>query len=386
MAVIRPAAAAAAQPAKSAAVSAGPATRARAKAKKKRIPGARKIRGKELPAFTRQLSAMLSAGMSIVATLDGLYEQTSNVNFKRVIQGIKASIEGGASFSDALLQYKEIFDDLYVNMIRSGETSGQLAETAARVAGFLESSARLRRKVKSAMAYPVIVLCIALGIATLMIIFIVPVFGEMFADFGAALPGPTQFLLDFSHGIRRHALPVLGAIIVLVVLYNKWKRTENGAYTMDKFSLKMPVLGVLAQKVAVSRFARTFAQLSRSGVPILSTLEIVAGATGNKVFGRAIMESKITVERGEPLSTALVKCPFFPRLLIHMMAAGEKTGKIDDMMENIADFYDDEVETMLEGLMSLLEPLLIVFLGVIIGGIVICMFMPIFKMHEVVAF
>ncbi|MBN1672606.1 MAG: type II secretion system F family protein, partial [Kiritimatiellae bacterium] len=354
--------------------------------KRKKTPGAKKIRNKELPAFTRQLSAMLGAGMSIVATLDGLHEQTGNKNFKIVIEGLKASIEGGASFSEALLNFPDVFEDLYVNMIRSGETSGQLAETAARVAGFLESSARLKRKVKSAMAYPVIVLCIALGIAALMIIFIVPVFSQMFADFGAELPGPTQFLVDLSGLIRHNALIVSVILIAGIVAFKKWRNTPAGAYAMDKLALKIPVIGMLTQKVAISRFARTFAQLSRSGVPILSTLEIVAGATGNKVLGKAIKESRLTVERGEPLSTALVKCPFFPRLLIHMLAAGEKTGKIDDMMQNIADFYDDEVETMLEGLMSLMEPLLIVFLGVIIGGIVICMFMPIFKMHEVVQF
>lgn len=354
--------------------------------KRKRIAGARKIRSTELPPFARQLSAMLGAGMSIVATLDGLHDQTSNKNFKIVIENLKKGIEGGQAFSESLVQYPEVFDDLFVNMIRSGEQSGQLAETAARVASFLEASARLRRKVKAAMSYPTIVLCIALGIAALMIVFIVPVFASMFDDFGAELPGPTQFLMNVSDGVREHAIVVIVLVTIAAVAFQKWKQTDTGAFAMDRFALKFPVLGTLTQKVAVSRFARTFAQLSRSGVPILSALEIVAGATGNRVFGKAIRESRKTVERGEPLSTALAECVFFPRLLIHMMSAGEKTGKIDDMMQNIADFYDDEVDTMLEGLMSLLEPLLIVFLGVIIGGIVVCMFLPIFKMHEVVQF
>jgi len=328
---------------------------------------------------------MLSAGMPIVASLEALEEQAENPNFKAVIGRIKKSIENGSAFSEALRPYPSIFNDLYVNMVRGGETGGQLAETVGRLAGFLEASAALKRKVKSAMMYPTIVLCLALTIAVAMIIFVVPVFGEMFADFGAKLPGPTQALLDMSHFLKRRGIFVFGALAAVVIAFKKWKQTPQGAFAFDSFLLKAPVFGELNRKVAAARFARTFGQLTRSGVLILNALDIAAGATGNKVATAVILKAKETVEKGEPLSSALVNQPVFPMLLVRMLQAGEKTGKVDEMMDNIADFYDSEVETMLEGLTSLLEPLLMVFLGVIIGGIVLCMFLPIFKMGEVVS-
>lgn len=348
------------------------------------VAGARKIRAKELPAFSRQLSAMLLAGMPLIQSLDALEDQTSDKNFKALIIGLRNYLQAGASFSEALSHYPSVFDTLYINMIKAGESGGQLGETAARLAGFLESAAKLSRKVKSAMSYPVIVLCIAIGIAVAMILFIVPVFSGMFADFHAKLPGPTQFLVNLSALMRKNGIIVLAIIIAFIVLFRKWKSTTSGAYQFAGMLLNMPVIGELNRKVATSRFARTFAQLLQSGVPILKAMEIVSGATGNKVFERVILTSRGSVEKGEPLSTALIKHQCFPRLLVHMMAAGEKTGKIDEMMQNIADFYDDEIETMLDGLTALIEPLLMVFLGVIIGGIVIAMFLPIFKMGEVV--
>jgi type IV pilus assembly protein PilC len=281
-------------------------------------------------------------------------------------------------------QFPQVFDDLYCNMIRGGEQGGQLSETIGRLAGFLESSARLKRKIKSAMMYPTIVLCIAIAIAIAMILFVVPVFGEMFSDFGAALPAPTQILLNLSGWMRANGLYVFIGIAALVFVFKRWKATPQGAYNFDQFVLRFPVFGELNQKVAAARFARTFGQLIRSGVPILSALEIVSGATGNRVAGRVVMTARESVEKGEPLSTAMVNQTVFPVMLVRMLQAGEKTGKIDEMMDNIADFYEDEVDTMLAGLTSLLEPLLMIFLGVIIGGLVLCMFLPIFKMGEVV--
>jgi type IV pilus assembly protein PilC len=349
-----------------------------------RVPGAAKIVDKELPSFSRQLAAMLSAGMPIVASLEALEDQAENPNFKMVIGRIKKSIENGAAFSESLRQFPSIFNELYCNMVRGGETGGQLAETIARLAGFLEASANLKRKVKSAMMYPIIVLCIAITIAIGMIMFIVPVFGEMFASFGAKLPGPTQALLDLSAFLRKWGIFILMAIVGAIIAFKKWKATPKGAFALDQFFLKAPVFGELNRKVASARFARTFGQLTRSGVLILNALEIVSGATGNKVAGKVIMDARAAVEKGEPLSSAMVNQTVFPLLLVRMLQAGEKTGKVDEMMDSIADFYDDEVETMLAGLTSLLEPLLMVFLGVIIGGIVLCMFLPIFKMGEVV--
>lgn len=352
---------------------------------KKGVPGAAKIVDKELPSFSRQLSAMLSAGMPIVASLEALEEQTETPAFKAVIGRVRKSIENGAAFSESLRQFPSIFDDLYANMVKGGETGGQLAETIGRLSGFLEASAGLRRKVKSAMMYPVIVLCIACIIAIGMILFIVPVFGAMFADFGAKLPGPTQALLDFSDFLKRNGFFILIGITVIVVVFKKWKATPQGAFALDRMAMNLPVFGGLNRKVAASRFARTFGQLTRSGVPILSALEITAGATGNLLAGKIILASREFVEKGEPLSNAMVNQTIFPTMLVRMLQAGEKTGKVDEMMDSIADFYDDEVETMLDGLTSLLEPLLMVFLGVIIGGLVLCMFLPIFKMGEVVS-
>ncbi len=349
-----------------------------------RIPGSKKIVLESLPGFSRQFGAMMSAGMPIVSALEALEEQTDHPNFKIVIRQVRLAIENGASLSEALRQFPTIFDDLYCNMVKGGESGGQIAETIERLAGFLESSARLRRKVKSALMYPIIVLSIATALAIAMIVFIVPVFGSMFADFGADLPGPTQFLLDVSDNMRAFGLYILVAVIGGVVLFRKWKATPHGAYAFDAFILKLPVFGELTRKVASARFARSLGEMIRSGVPILNALEIVSGATGNRVTGGVIKDMRKAVEVGEPLSTAMATQTVFPMMLCRMMQAGEKTGKVDEMMDSIADFYDDEVETMLSGLTSLLEPVLMVFLGVVIGGIVLCMFLPIFKMGEIV--
>jgi type IV pilus assembly protein PilC len=297
---------------------------------------------------------------------------------------VKQGIENGLAFSEALKAYPSVFGELYVNMIRGGETGGQLAETMSRIADFLESSARLRRKVKSAMSYPVAVMCIAIAISILMMLFIVPVFKEMFEGMGGKLPGPTAALVTVSNIIRHHILWVILVGIGIAIFANWWKKTPGGEYMLAAFYLKMPVVGGLVQKVAMARFARTLAQLIHSGVPILTALDITSGATGNKVVSKAVLVGAETVEKGEPLSSALAKQKCFTPILVHMLAAGEKTGKVDEMMDSIAGFYEEEVDAMLSGLTALIEPLLMVFLGVTIGGIVICMFLPIFKMHELI--
>jgi type IV pilus assembly protein PilC len=347
-----------------------------------KITGARKIVNRDVPPFSRQLAAMLSAGMPIVVSLETLEEQAANPSFKYALNELRKNIENGSSYSESLAKLPMIFDDLYVNMVRAGERSGQLAETMKRIASLLESDAKLKRKV---MMYPTIVLCVALIIATGMILFIVPVFAEMFSDFGAKLPGPTQFLVDLSKNAKKFAPIVIPLIAIAIYIFNKWKQTEKGADAMDALYLKAPVFGVLIQKVAVARFSRTLSQLVTSGVPILAGLDIVAKATGNRIIGKAILDARSFVERGDTLSNGLTGKKCLPTIMVRMLAAGEKTGKVDEMLDSIADTFDDEVESMLSGLTSLLEPLLMVFLGVIIGGIVICMFLPIFKMGEVVS-
>jgi type IV pilus assembly protein PilC len=236
------------------------------------------------------------------------------------------------------------------------------------------------------MTYPVVVLTLAIGIAIAMIIFIVPVFAQMYADSGRQLPGPTQFLVSLSKAGKKYAPIIVPAIAAAVYAFRRWKKTEHGAFVVDGFSLRAPVVGVLIQKVSVARFARTMAQLIHSGVPILGALEIVAKASGNRVIGAAILEARTAVERGDTISNGLAGKACLPPILVRMIAAGEKTGKLDEMMESIANTFDDEVEAMLASLTSLIEPLLMVFLGVVIGGIVVCMFLPIFKMSEAISF
>lgn len=349
-----------------------------------RVAGANKIVERDLPSFSRQLAAMLSAGMPIVTCLETLEEQASNMNFRGLIGDVREGIEGGLALSESMAKYPSVFDDLYINMLRGGEASGTLAETVARLATLIEEGAKLRRKVKSAMTYPIIVLSIAISITTGLIVFIVPVFATMFKDFGAPLPAPTQFLITVSNGFKKGLPYILSILFAAGYLFNKWKKTPAGNLATDRLLLKMPVFGPLALKVSVARFARILSQLVKSGVPIMDALNIVAAATGNKVIENAVVKGRDCVERGEPLSAGLSDTPQIPKMLIRMLAAGEKTGKVDEMMDSIADFYEDEVQTMIAGLTSLIEPFLMVFLGLMVGSIVVCMFLPIFKMAEVI--
>lgn len=359
-------------------------TRDATKSKGIPVPGARKIVNQELAGFTRQLGAMLGAGMPVVSCLNAMEEQTDNKQFKPVVRQVRESIEGGVTLSDAFRQFPSVFDNLFCNMIGGGESSGELSETIARLAGFLEAAAKLRRKVKSAMMYPVIVLIISFVIAIGLIVFVVPVFGEMFADFGSGLPAPTQALLDLSNALREHALYFLVGAGALVFGFRKWKTSSAGAYAWDGFMLRMPVFGKLNRYVVSARFARMLSQMTRSGVPILSALGIVAGSVGNRVASKVVENATHVVEKGDPLSAALLDQPVYPIGLVRMLQAGEKTGSINEMMDSIADYYEDEVDSLLAGLTSLLEPLLMVFLGVVIGGLVICMFLPMFRMGDIV--
>jgi type IV pilus assembly protein PilC len=358
----------------------------RASEKRYKTPGAKKIRLKELPAFTRQMAAMISSGMPIVQTLEALEGQTENKVFESVVAGVRTQIEGGESLTEAMKNYPDIFQELYVSMLQAGESGGLLADTTERLAYYLEAQAKLRRKVISAMMYPAIVTIVAFLLTSSMIIWIVPAFAGIYEDFDAALPGPTQVLVDVSDFVRKYALFVFGALVAAVISTVQFKKTERGAYFFDSLVLKLPIFGELLRKVALSRFASTFAQMTRSGVPILEALEITAVATGNRVLGSTVKGAQVVVESGEPLSVALANDKNFSVMLVQMLSAGEKSGKVDEMLSKIAEFYEDEVDATLSGLTSLIEPLLIVFLGIVIGGIVLCMFMPIFKMHELVQF
>ena len=350
-----------------------------------RIKGVKSIVNKELAPFSRQLSSLLRAGMSLIMSLSTIEDQIVHAGFRQVIATIRMSVEGGGSFSDGLARFPAIFNDLFVNIVRSGERSGEFADAMGRLSKMLESTARLRRKVRSALAYPTVVLIMAVGIGTAMIIFVMPIFGDMFADFGHALPAPTQFLIDLSHFIRRNWWIILIVIVLAVVFFRRWHATPRGAFLFDRFKLRLPVIGPLTQRVSIARFAAIFSQMLHSGVPILDALRIVAAACGNQVIGKAILDARVTVERGENLSLGLEGKEGIPLLVVRMIAAGERSGKIDEMLDSVAATYEDEVETMLATLTSLMEPIMMAVIGVIIGGIVIAMYLPIFTMSSIVA-
>jgi len=334
--------------------------------------------------FTRQLATMIDAGLAMVQSLSALAEQTTNKVMRDVIKDVCSRVEGGDNFSDALRKHPKVFDKLYCSMIDAGEKGGMLADILARVATFLENRARMNKKIKSAMMYPTAVTCVALGITAFLLVKVVPVFGEIFSGFGAKLPTPTQYLINLSEFMQKWIILILVGGGGAVYGWLWYIKTPPGRAFWDAKRIKLPVFGELAHKIVVARFARTFSSLIRSGVPILEVLNIVANTSGHVGMEKCIRLAAADIEKGDGISTALSKHPIFPTMIIRMMTAGEQTGKIDQMLERVANFLDEEIETTLSGLTSLIEPLLIVFLGVVVGGIVICMFLPIFKMSEII--
>jgi type IV pilus assembly protein PilC len=331
---------------------------------------------------------MIDAGLPLVTGLTALYEQCDprkQLGLQRTIGDLSARVQGGESFFDAIVKHPKVFNRLYVAMVKAGEMGGMLAEILDRLAGFLEASARLKKKVKSAMTYPVIVVCIAFGITTFLIVRVVPVFGQIFADFNSTLPAPTQFLIDLSGFIRGNWYYMIGGGVGTFFGIRYMLSTKRGREMWDRWKLKLPVFGPLIHKICMTRFARTFAQLIRSGVPILEVMDIVGETAGNSVMEYAIRAVSTDVEKGDPMTTAMSRQKIFPPMLLRMISAGESTGKIDVMLEKMADFWDEEVEATLSALTSLIEPFLIVILGVIVGGIVIAMFLPILKLNDIVS-
>lgn len=339
----------------------------------------------DLVMFTRQLATMVDAGLAMVQSLQGLAEQTQNKAMRDVLKDVCARVEGGDSFSEALSKHPKVFNRLYIAMVGAGEKGGLLAEILARLAVYLENTARLRKKVKSAMMYPTVVTFVAIAITIFLLIKVIPVFGDIYSGFGAKLPGPTQFLINVSDALKKYFILVIlgGGGTIYGWLY--FIDTKKGREFWDKQRIKLPIFGVIAHKICLARFTRTLSSLVRSGVPILEVLHIVSQTVGNVVMEKAIKVASTDIERGESISQALGKHPVFPNMIIRMITAGEQTGKIDNMLERISDFLDEEIETTLSGLTSLIEPILIVFLGVVVGGMVICMFLPIFKMSEIVS-
>jgi len=338
----------------------------------------------DLVMFTRQLATMVDAGIAIVQSLQALADQTANKVMRDTIRDVCTRVEGGESFSEALQKHPKAFNRLYISMVAAGEKGGLLAEILARLATYLENTDRLRKKVKTAMMYPSAVTIVAICITTFLLVKVIPTFKEIYAGFGAQLPGPTQLMIDLSDIVKEYLLLLIAGAVLLVWGWFYFIKTKPGREFWDARRIKLPVFGAIAHKICLARFTRTLASLIRSGVPILEVLQIVSQTVGNVVMEKAIKTAAGDIERGEGISAALGKNPIFPSMVIRMLSAGEQTGNIDSMLERVANFLDEEIESTLSGLMSLIEPMLIVFLGVVIGGMVICMFLPIFNLANIV--
>jgi type IV pilus assembly protein PilC len=343
-----------------------------------------KVQLADMVVFTRQLATMIDAGIAIVQALQALAEQTPNKVMRDTIKDVCSRVEAGESFSEALMRHPKAFNRLYVSMVGAGEKGGLLAEILARLATYLENTERLRKKVKTALMYPTVVTVVAVVITIFLLVRVIPTFKEVYQGFGAKLPVPTEFMIGLSEIVQHYLLYLIILAGAGVWAWLHFIKTKQGREFWDTHRIKLPVFGAIAHKICLARFTRTLASLVRSGVPILEVLQIVSQTVGNVVMEKSIKSAASDIERGEGISNALAKYPVFPTMIIRMMSAGEQTGNIDNMLERVANFLDEEIETTLSGLMSLIEPLLIVFLGVVIGGMVVCMFLPIFNLANIV--
>lgn len=339
-----------------------------------------KVTGKDVVIFTRQLSTMIDAGLPLVQSLQILGEQQENATFKKVLRAVRADVETGSTFADSLKKHPDIFDTLYCNMMEAGEIGGILDTICSRLASFMEKSQALVKKVKGAMTYPVICILISFVVLAVMLIFVVPVFEAMFADFGSALPAPTQMVVDLSAFAQSYFLYIIGGIFLLITAIKKIYKTEKGQERIDELMLRLPVVGTLLRRVAVAKFSRTLGTMLQSGVPILESLNVVARTAGNKVIEKAVFRVTDSISEGRSISEPLAETGVFPGMVVQMINVGEATGALDTMLAKIADFYDEEVDQAVENLTAAIEPLMMVFLGGMIGGLVVAMYLPIFSM------
>lgn len=342
-----------------------------------------KVRATEVLVFTRQLSTIVNSGLPLLQGLDILAEQMEDPRFAGIIKTIGEDVEAGGTFSEALRKHPRVFSDLYVSMVRAGEASGNLDGVLLQLADYLEATEELKRRIRSAMTYPVVAFSMIILIAAGLIIWVVPQFEEIFNSFGKALPAPTQLLIVMSRTLRSAgALFVVAGFIAAIMMVRVYGRTATGRYNLDRIKLRLPVFGKLLRKVAISRFTRTLSTLTRSGVAILGALEIVERTSGNEVFARAIRNAGDSVRNGETLADPLARSGEFPAMVTRMIGVGEKTGALETMLSKISDFYDSEVKAAIDGLTSMIEPILILMMGVVVGGIVIGLFMPIMQLSS----
>jgi type IV pilus assembly protein PilC len=346
-----------------------------------KIPGMEpKVTTKDLVVFTRQFATMIDAGLPLVQCLDILSRQQENKTFQKMLLAVKESVESGSTFADALKKHPKAFDELYVNLVAAGEVGGILDTILNRLAAYIEKALKLKKQVKSAMTYPTTIVGIAFLVISVILIFVIPAFEKMFADFGGTLPLPTQIVINISNFIQKYVLFIIGGLFGSVFLFKKIYATEKGRIVIDDFSLKLPVFGLLIRKVAVAKFTRTLGTMISSGVPILDGLDIVAKTAGNKTVEKAIYKVKQSISEGKTIAEPLTQSGVFPPMVCQMIAVGEQAGALDTMLNKIADFYDDEVDDAVSNLTAMMEPLLMLFLGTTVGGLVIAMYLPIFKL------
>ncbi len=343
-----------------------------------------KVSGKDIVIFTRQLSTMINAGLPLVQGIEILEKQQSNPTFKTALGEIRQDVEAGSTLADSMRKKPKVFDNLFTNMIEAGETGGILDTILGRLATFMEKSMALKKKIKGAMTYPTICLAISLLILVIILVFVVPVFSKMFEDFGSTLPVPTQIVVNLSEFFKNNIMYIVMALFFVVMIIKKIYGTEKGRFSIDKGLLNTPVIGILLRKVAVAKFTRTLSTMLQSGVPILEALQVVAKTAGNKVIEKAVFRVGDSIAEGRPIAEPLEECGVFPNMVVQMINVGETVGALDAMLEKIADFYDEEVDQAVENLTAMIEPFMMVFLGGMIGGLVVAMYLPIFKIASVV--
>ena len=361
------------------------ATAVRTKPRDITIPGlSAKVSDKDIVVFTRQFATMIDAGLPLVQCLEILASQQDNKTLKKSLTEIRQAVEGGATFAAALKQHPKVFSSLYANMVEAGEAGGILDTILNRLAGYMEKAMSLKKKVKSALIYPSTIITVAVVVVIFLLVFVIPTFKAMFDGFGAALPLPTAIVLELSRLVRNYFVVGLVAVAGVIVAIRWWYGTTSGRTNIDRLLLRMPIVGILIRKVAVAKFTRTLGTLISSGVAILDGLDITARTAGNKIVEMAVLRTRASIAEGKTIAEPLRESGVFPPMVVQMIAVGEQTGALDAMLGKIADFYDEEVDTAVANLTSLLEPLLMVFLGIVVGGVVIAMYLPIFKLVTVV--
>jgi len=337
------------------------------------------VTSRDMVIFSRQFATMIDSGVPIMQALQVMCEQTENKRLKRKLMQVRDDVQGGSSLYEALSKHPDVFDSLYTNMVNAGETGGVLDNVLDNLAEYIEKASNLKSKVKGAMIYPAVVGVIAIAVVAILLIFVIPTFKKMFSDFGQSLPAPTAFVIGLSEFVTSNILWIFLGIIAIVIGFSFFYKWEKGKTIVDGWLLFMPVFGPLLRKVAVARFSRTFSTMVGSGVPILYALDIVAKTAGNKIVENGVLEAKKSIAEGQTISEPLEETGVFPPMVIHMVSIGESTGALDTMLYKVADFYDSEVDVAVDSLTSLIEPIMIVFLGVVVGGMVVSMYLPIFK-------